>query len=131
MSSLHEISMDKLRNRAVVRVRDVKSPAPIPFYSRSRIHERTISLRFPGIILKVLRLEVSLYNVYITKQFQSFFAQGVEGGKSVVEVTAKRKTLETFVAILLKNSVSGQIFKDDMNVFLPSDICFTMYTVRV
>jgi hypothetical protein len=30
---------------------------------RSRIRERTISLRFPGIILGVLRLEVSLYNV--------------------------------------------------------------------
>ncbi len=89
----------------------------IPFYSRNRIHERTISLRFLGIILKVLRLEVSLYNVYITKQFQSFFAQGVEGGKSVGEVTARRKTLETFVPISLKNSASGQIFKDDVNGF--------------
>ncbi len=31
--------------------------------------ERTISLRFLGIILGVLRLEVSVYNVYITNQF--------------------------------------------------------------
>ncbi len=31
--------------------------------SRSRIHERTISLRFLGIILRVLRREVSAYNV--------------------------------------------------------------------
>ena len=39
--------------------------------SCSRIHERTISLRFLGsIILRVLRLEVSQYNVYITNQFQ-------------------------------------------------------------
>ncbi len=35
----------------------------------SGIHERTISLRFPGIILRVLSLEVSGYNVYITNQF--------------------------------------------------------------
>jgi hypothetical protein len=30
--------------------------------SRSRIHERTISLRMLGIILRVFRLEVSVYN---------------------------------------------------------------------
>jgi hypothetical protein len=30
-------------------------------YNRSRIHERTISLRFLGIILRVLRHEVSVY----------------------------------------------------------------------
>jgi hypothetical protein len=44
--------------------------------SRSRIHERIILLRFLGIILKILRLEVSVYNVYITNQFQTTFAQG-------------------------------------------------------
>jgi hypothetical protein len=32
--------------------------------SRSRIHEHTVSLRFLGIILRVLRLEVSVNNVY-------------------------------------------------------------------
>jgi hypothetical protein len=31
-----------------------------------RIYESTISLRLLGIILRVLRLEVSVYNVYIT-----------------------------------------------------------------
>ncbi len=30
---------------------------------RSRIHEHTVSLRFLGIILRVLRLEVSVFNV--------------------------------------------------------------------
>jgi hypothetical protein len=35
---------------------------------RSRIHERTISMRFLGIALRVLRLEV-----YITNQFQTSF----------------------------------------------------------
>ncbi len=39
------------------------------------IHERKISLRFLGIILRVLRLEVSEINVYITNQFQTTFAQ--------------------------------------------------------
>ncbi len=46
----------------------------------SRIHERTFSLRFLGIILRVLRLEVSVYNVYISNQFQTTFAQGGGGG---------------------------------------------------
>ncbi len=41
---------------------------------RSRIHELTISLRFLGIILRVLKLEVSVYNVYIKNQFQPTFA---------------------------------------------------------
>jgi hypothetical protein len=31
----------------------------------NQIHGRSISLRFLGIILRVLRLEVSVYNVYI------------------------------------------------------------------
>ncbi len=31
-------------------------------------------MRFLGIILRVLRLEVSVYNVYITNQFQATFA---------------------------------------------------------
>jgi hypothetical protein len=42
-------------------------------------------LRFLGINLKELRLEVSVYNVYITNQFQTTFAKGGrgEGVKSV------------------------------------------------
>jgi hypothetical protein len=31
---------------------------------------------FLGIILRVIRLEVSIYNVYIPNQFQAIFAQG-------------------------------------------------------
>ncbi len=49
--------------------------------SRSQIHERTISLRFLGIILRVLRLEDSEYNVYITNQIQTTFAHGKGGGE--------------------------------------------------
>ncbi len=52
------------------------------FVTRSRIYERTIALRFQGIILRVLRLEVSVYNVYITNQFQTTFAEG-EGGSKI------------------------------------------------
>jgi hypothetical protein len=47
---------------------------------RSRIHERTISLRFLGIILRVLGLEVYVYNVYIKNLFQITFAGGGGGG---------------------------------------------------
>jgi hypothetical protein len=50
--------------------------------NRSRIHERTISLRFLAIILRVLRLEVSVNNVYITNQFETTFAQ-VGGGRKL------------------------------------------------
>jgi hypothetical protein len=54
----------------------------------SRIHERTT--RFLGIILRVLRLEVYIYNVYITKPVSDHFCSREGGGgrvKSVVEVT--------------------------------------------
>jgi hypothetical protein len=40
-----------------------------------------ISLRFLGIILRVLRLEVSVCNVYITNQFQTTVFGGGGGGK--------------------------------------------------
>ncbi len=46
-------------------------------------HERTLSLKFLNIILRVLRLEVSVYNVYNTNQFQATFTQGGGGVKSV------------------------------------------------
>jgi hypothetical protein len=36
----------------------------------SRIHERTILLMFLGIILKILRLRIPLYNVKITVLFR-------------------------------------------------------------
>jgi hypothetical protein len=46
----------------------------IRLYCWGRINERTISLRSLGIILRVLQLEVSVHNVYITSQFQPTFA---------------------------------------------------------
>jgi hypothetical protein len=42
-------------------------------------------------MLRVLRLEVSVYNVYITNQFQSTFAQGGGGENPLVEVTVNSK----------------------------------------
>jgi hypothetical protein len=42
--------------------------------TRSRIHERTILLRFLGIILRVLRLEVSVYT--ITNQYKPLLLKG-------------------------------------------------------
>jgi hypothetical protein len=86
--------MDPLLNKTVCpimpAVRREEHPPPTP--TRSQIHERTISLGFLGMILRVLRLELSVYNVYISNQFQPTFAQGVGGVKSIVEVTV-RKTL--------------------------------------
>jgi hypothetical protein len=52
--------------------------------NRNRIHEHTILLRFLDIILRVIRLEVSVDNVCITNQFQTTFAQGWEGGVKFV-----------------------------------------------
>jgi hypothetical protein len=48
---------------------------------RSRIHERTISMRFLGIILRVLRHEVSVNNILQYKPVQTTFAEG--GGVNV------------------------------------------------
>ncbi len=58
------------------------------FVSRSRIHERTTSLGFLDIILRVLMLDVSVHNVYIANQFQTTFFFGGGGVKNpLVEVT--------------------------------------------
>jgi hypothetical protein len=59
---------------------------------RSRIHERTISLRFLDKIVRVLRLGVFVYNVYITNQFQTTFAQG--GGGRVGVKSVRRSVCE-------------------------------------
>ncbi len=74
---------------------------------RSRTHERTISLGFPGIVISVLRLKVSVYNVIITTQCQTTFALGRGGVKSVCRGDcARRKTLKTVVPIMSKNAAS-------------------------
>jgi hypothetical protein len=55
-------------------------PGVFQSWTCSRIHDCTILLSFLDIILRVLRLKVSVYNVYITNQFQPTFAQ-VGGGR--------------------------------------------------
>jgi hypothetical protein len=52
--------------------------------------------------LESFRLEVSIYNVYITNQFQTTFAQGRGGGGR-----GRSKRWKTFVPITPKNSASG------------------------
>ncbi len=63
-----------------------------------------------GIILRVLRLEVSIQNVDITNQFQTTFAPGGGGGvKSLVQVTVNSKeeiSFKIFIPITSKNSAS-------------------------
>jgi hypothetical protein len=61
------------------------------YKGRSRINEHIILLRFLGIILKVLTLEVSVYNVYMTKKCQTTFAWGGGGGNLLVEATVNNK----------------------------------------
>ncbi len=55
-------------------------------------------MRFLGIVLRGLRLEVSVCNVYITNQFKATFAMCISG-------------MKTFVPITSKNSVSGVVKK--------------------
>jgi hypothetical protein len=55
-------------------------------FIRSIIHEHTVSLMCLGIILRVLRLEVSVYIVFITNQFSNIFAQGGEGWGSKIRL---------------------------------------------
>jgi hypothetical protein len=55
--------------------------------SGSRIHEHTIStfhnfIGLLGIILRVLRVEVSIYNVYITNKFKPLLLKGRLGVKT-------------------------------------------------
>jgi hypothetical protein len=57
-----------------------------PLSLQKPISWSTISLRFLGIILRFLGLEVSIYNVYITNQCLVTFAQN-----SLVEVTVNGK----------------------------------------
>ncbi len=63
------------------------------FDSRSRIHERTVSLRLLCLILRVLRLEVSVYNVWNSKPVSKHFCSrgGVNPFVEVIEVTVNSK----------------------------------------
>jgi hypothetical protein len=64
------------------------------------------------VILRVSRLEVSVFNVYITNQFQTTSTQGGEGGVKSVSSGGnasggKEENSYTFVPMTSKNSASG------------------------
>ncbi len=61
--------------------------------------------------MRLLRLEVSVYYVYVTNQFQATFARGVRGVGGVT-VNSKEKTLKAYVTITSKNSASGLVEHD-------------------
>jgi hypothetical protein len=72
-------------------------------------------LSYLGIILRVLIFEVSVYNDYITSQFQKTVAQGGGGGglNQLVEVAVNSKEENsTFVPITSKSSASVLIVKE-------------------
>jgi hypothetical protein len=100
---------------------------PSCMYFLYRIHKRTTSLRFLGIILSVLRLEVSVYNVYIKKKFSNHFCSK-EGGVKRWLWIARRTILtihKTFVPISSKNSASVDMAYCTFliiptNVFIPA-----------
>jgi hypothetical protein len=74
-------------------------------FSRRRIHERTIWLRFLSITLRVLKLEVLVDTMFtLQTSFKSLLLnKGVSRGDCEV------KTLKTFVPIMSKNSASVDI----------------------
>jgi hypothetical protein len=76
----------------------------------SRIHERTISLRFRDIILRVFRLEVPYTMFTLQTSFKPLLLKGEGVGKiHLVEaaVNSRRKTLKSFVLIKSKNSATA------------------------
>ncbi len=54
----------------------------LSYYNEQMMRPEAIfmNVQFLGIILGVIRLEVAVYNVYITNQFHTTFAQGGGGG---------------------------------------------------
>jgi hypothetical protein len=75
-------------------------------------------MKFLSIILRVIRLEVSVYNVYITKQFQTTFARGGGGGGVVnplEEVTVNSKEENSYCPSYVQEfglwSLTLQIYK--------------------
>ncbi len=100
------VSLPRVRQRLREEQRTARQGTGGPFWCMlywSRIHERAVSLRFLGIILRFFRLEVCIYSLNIAEQFQTTFAQGRRGSKICKK---RRKTLKTFVPIMPKNLAS-------------------------
>jgi hypothetical protein len=77
------LSFIKYTIASVIRGMDecLLSPLPGPTSTEAEFMNVQFRSGFLGIILKVLRLEVSVYNVYITIRFQSHFSGGGGGGR--------------------------------------------------
>jgi hypothetical protein len=88
--------------------------------ARSQIHERTMSLRFLGIILRALRFEVSVYNVYITNHFQTTFAHWKGGVKYVSRGESSGKLLR------LLSHLRPRIRPQDLKLLAQHVVC-TVY----
>ncbi len=80
-----------------------------------QIHERAISLRFLFIILRDLRLAVSVYNDYIANQFQTTFWNPLVE----VNVNSKGENSEDFSPNYVKEFGLCTILRFHMWQFLP------------
>ena len=81
--------------------------------NRSRIREHTVSLRFLGIILRVLRLEFSVYIVYIKKTSTHFCSRG--RGSKLSQLRPRIRPLDIYcmyVHIVLNHFQSSKNMKD-------------------
>ncbi len=90
----------------------------------SPIHESTISLKFLGIIVRVLRLEVSIYNLYITNhEVFNHFLLGGGGGR----------VSKTFVLVMFEilASVLSSLYSICYKLFLPLPVCSDLQIVHV
>ncbi len=87
-----------------------QNPAPPPSPPSEAEFMNAYSLRFLGIILRVLRLTISVYMVFLNhreggKVFYQVFLQSLREFEEI----ARRKTLKTFVWISSKNAASGHL----------------------
>ncbi len=83
-------------------------PYMVPTQFRSRIHECTILLRFLGIIVWVLRLEVSIYIVIVTKLVPNHFGKLLE----VPEIFYQMDSRDFYTIKLAWAGDFGTVIKD-------------------
>jgi hypothetical protein len=83
-------------------------------FSRSRIHELKILLRFLDIILRVLRLEVSVYNFFtLQTSFTPLFSMEEWELNPLVKVTVNSK--EEKLLILFPNYVQEFVLRNSFS----------------
>jgi hypothetical protein len=90
--------------------------------SRSRIHELTISLRSQGIILRVLRLEVSGFCFHYKPALNHFCSRGRGKENPLVDVTVNGKEVKSYDCCPSTSNNSASGFKK--RVFVHVDVIF-------